>query len=373
MFSKGTGIVCEYNPFHLGHAYQIQKAKQMGAQFIVCAMSGDFVQRGEPAFQDKYVRAKNAVLCGADIVLEIPFPYSSMSAEGFCRSGISILESSGLCSGFVFGSECDDVNKLHAVANMLTKDFHKDVLSLQKETPNLSYAAARQELIQNRLGKEYSDIIKNPNDILGVEYLKANKSLYPITVKRTTPRQSYDQNFASSSYIRNTYFNDGSFLNVMKNMPGIYDFSGIYSASELFEKHMLLSLMTKKPKELSNILEVAKGSEHAIVKAAKEARSFKELCKNLSSKTFTDAKISRMLLFSFFGISKKYANQVPAYSTILASSDLGKKMLKKYRSDRKIILASRAGDVKKDAVAKTQYDLSRLCSEVFYKCETMTR
>ena len=103
-FAKGTGIVCEYNPFHKGHAYQINTLKEMGAGFIVCAMSGDFVQRGEAAFQDKHIRARNAVANGADIVLEIPFPFSSFGAEGFASAGISILENSGLCSSFGFGS-----------------------------------------------------------------------------------------------------------------------------------------------------------------------------------------------------------------------------------------------------------------------------
>ena len=141
-FSKGTGIVCEYNPFHNGHAYQIRKLKEMGAKFIVCAMSGNFVQRAEPSFQDKIIRAENAVKNGADIVLEIPFPFSSMSAEGFAMAGVSILENSGLCSSFGFGSECADEEKLSKVAKVLDKSFHKKVLELQKTNPSLAYTFA---------------------------------------------------------------------------------------------------------------------------------------------------------------------------------------------------------------------------------------
>ncbi|MBQ7399939.1 MAG: nucleotidyltransferase family protein [Clostridia bacterium] len=367
-FDKGTGIVCEYNPFHKGHAYQIKTLKSMGAKFIVCAMSGDFVQRGELSYQDKRVRAKNAVENGADIVLEIPFPFSSLGAEGFASAGVSILENSGLCSSFGFGSECADVAKLSEIAHILDEDFRRDAISMQKDEPNLSYAAARQRLLSQRLSKEYADIITNPNDILGVEYIKANKNLFPIAIKRETPRGGYDDAFASSSYIRQNLFDEQNKNTALERLPDNYCFDGIYENTSLFYNHILVSLMQKTPEELSDIAEINSGSEYSIIKNSVKAQSFEELCRLLSSKTHTDAKVRRMLLFAFFGVTKQMANQSPLYTEVLATSDLGKKMLKKYRGDRKMIVASRVAEIKKSDKAFLQYSFSRRCAEVLDKC-----
>ena len=367
-FAKGTGIVCEYNPFHKGHAYQINTLKEMGAGFIVCAMSGDFVQRGEAAFQDKHIRARNAVANGADIVLEIPFPFSSFGAEGFASAGISILENSGLCSSFGFGSECADTQKLSDVAAVLDDGFRKAVIKRQKDSPNLSYAAARQTLLEERLSKEHANLVTNPNDILAVEYLKANKGLVPIAIKRETPRGGYDERFASSSYIRKSIFDEKERQTALERLPENYCFDGIYKNTEALGNHILLSLMQKTPQELSKIAEIGKGSEYSIVRKAALAKSFDELCRLLSSKTLTDAKIRRMLLFAFFGVTKDMAKALPLYTEVLAVSDVGRKMLKKYVDDRKIIVASRVADIKKNDRAFLQYSFSRRAEEVLCKC-----
>ena len=367
-FSKGTGIVCEYNPFHNGHAYQIKTLKEEGAEFIVCAMSGGFVQRGEPAFQDKVVRAENAVKNGADIVLEIPFPFSSLGAEGFARAGVSILENSGLCSSFGFGSECADIAKLSAVSGLLDGDFHKRVLEKQKDEPSLSYAAAREMLIEQKLGREYADIVTNPNDILAVEYLKANKSLCPIAVKRETPRGGFDEKFASSSYIRKNIFDVENGIFARKNMPENCSLDGIVRDFSPFYNYLHISLMQKMPSEISDIAEVGSGSEHAIIKNAVRAESYEELISLLASKTLTDAKIRRMLLFSLFGVTKQMAKGLPLYTQVLAASDMGRKKLKQYAEDRKIIVASRIAEIKQSEEAFLQYSFARRAEEVFAKC-----
>lgn len=367
-FSKGTGIVCEYNPFHKGHAYQIECVKNMGAQFVVCAMSGDFTQRAEAAFQDKFVRAENAVRNGADIVLEIPFPFSSMSAEGFAKAGVSVLEDSGLCSSLAFGSECADAEMLKKTADLLGPAFHKEVIALQKQEPNLAYAAARERLICERLGSEYSLLVRNPNDILAIEYLRANKTLCPIAIKRTTPRGGYDESFASSSYIRHTLFSRQDREKALSRLPENYSLENMYEDDSAFYRHVLVSLMQRTPAELSAFAEVQKGCEYSIVKNAVKAQSYEELCGLLSSKTLTDAKIRRMLLFSFFGVQKSIVKQKPLYTRVLCASEKGRKMLKKYADDRKIIVASRVSDIKRDDGALLQYEFSRKAGEILEKC-----
>lgn len=368
MENKGTGIICEYNPFHKGHAFQISAVKKEHDTFVVCAMSGDFVQRAECAFQDKTVRAKNAVENGADIVLEIPFPFSSLGAEGFAKAGVAILERSGLCSHIAFGSECADVSKLQKIANLINSDFNKLVFEKQKETKNISFATVRENMVKEMLGEEYSSILKNPNDILAVEYLRACTKLLPRAIKRTTPREGFDENFSSSGYIRSIYSDPEKRVCAISAMPKNARLEEIFGNDAPFYNHLLLSLMQKTPNDLSNIAEVPKGCEYSIIKNALKAQNFEDLCHNLSSKTLTDSKIRRMLLFSFFGVTKDMASQRPLYTRVLASSDLGKKMLKRYELDREIIVASRIADIKHNALAKEQYDFSRRCSEVLSKC-----
>lgn len=372
MSGHGVGIICEYNPFHNGHAYQIETLKNNGADFIVCVMSGDFVQRGEACFQDKTVRAENAVKCGADIVLELPFPFSSLGAEGFAASGIEILTKSGLVSSFAFGSECADMVKLSRIAEFLDTGFSPRVSALQKERPNMSYAAAREELVRCNLGKEYADICRNPNDILAIEYLKANmKSVNPLTplpVKRETPRGGFDENFASSSYIRHAIICKDNPDFALSSMPKNCSQEGIYGENELFCHTLFTSLLLKSASELRGIAEVPSGYEHLITKSAKKAKNYGELCSLLTSKTVTDAKIRRMLLFSFFGVTKQAAKQLPLYTNLLAFSEKGREMLKKYKKERSIIIASRAGDVKQNADAFAQYTLARTAEEVLIRC-----
>ncbi len=372
MEKKGCGIICEYNPFHKGHAYQLSKAKEE-FPFTVCAMSGDFVQRGEAAFQDKRVRAANAVSNGADIVLEIPFPFSCFGAEGFARKGVEILSESGLCSHLLFGSECDDVKALSDIARQISKEgFYGKVVEMQKKEKCLSFARARQALIERTMGSDYSALLDNPNDILGVEYIKAiislESGLVPVTVKRSTPRGGYDDEFASSSYIRNALMADEQDSFAISRLPDNYSLEGIYRGKDAFLKNVHTAMMMKNPEELEKILEVPGGYGYVIVKAAQKAQSFDELCSLVSGKTMTLSKAKRMLLFSFFGIEKSVYNEKASYSFVLALSEKGSTMLKKYRDDRKIILASRAKDIKESDEALRQFNRSCLAGKVLEKC-----
>ena len=183
------GIVCEYNPFHSGHLYMINESRRrLGEDSVtVCVMSGDFVQRGEAALYSKFARAEAACRCGADLVLELPLPWSVSSAEGFAEGAVSVLAAAG-CTHLSFGSECGELEPLAALAreilNPATAGKIKDCLSADA---SLSYAMARQRVLSEALG-ETGELLSGPNNILAVEYLKAiYKHAYPIipmTVKR---------------------------------------------------------------------------------------------------------------------------------------------------------------------------------------------
>lgn len=368
----GCGIICEYNPFHKGHMYQLEKVKQMGFEYTVCAMSGSFVQRAEPAFQPKEIRAQNAVRCGADIVLELPFPFSSLGAEGFARAGIEILAKSSLCSHFAFGSECADLEKLNEIASVLDGDFYKQVISLQKNSPNLSFAAARQSLIGSLLSPRHAEICKNPNDILAIEYIRANNALgcplVPVPIKRSTPRGGFDESFASSSYIRRTLSQADNKTLLSEYIPKDCDMSQASICDSTFYSALLINLLLKEKGDFDHIAEISTDAAHSVMKNAKAAGSYNELCTLLASKTFTDAKIRRMLLFSFLGVTKQMAKEVPLYTFILALNQKGRSALSDTAPADGFIMASRISDIKKSTEAFRQYSFSRKAEEVLFKC-----
>ena len=171
---KAAGIVCEYNPFHLGHRYHLEKTRECGGDndVIVCALSGDFVQRGEPAAISKFARAEAAVRCGADIVVELPSVWAMQSAEGYAEAAVSILAGMGV-SRLAFGAETDDPAGLEETARMLSSEsFEKALAAAVKERSGISYAAVREDLLREFCG-EKADLLKTANNILAIEYMKA--------------------------------------------------------------------------------------------------------------------------------------------------------------------------------------------------------
>ena len=183
------GIVCEYNPFHKGHLFQLEESKyRLGEETVtVGVMSGDYVQRGEAAIFSKFARAEAACRCGVDLVVELPLPWALSSAEGFAAGAVAILSALG-CTHLSFGSESGDLEGLEALAECLLNPLALEAVKKRMAAePNLSFAAARQLVLEEKVG-EQAKLIEKPNNILAVEYLKAiyrqNAAMTPITVKR---------------------------------------------------------------------------------------------------------------------------------------------------------------------------------------------
>lgn len=187
-----TGIIAEYNPFHSGHQYHIARAKELaGADFCVVAMSGDFVQRGEPAVYSKYARARAALACGADLVLEIPSVFATGSAEDFASCGVALLSGLGAVDSLCFGSECGDAGLLMEAARYLSEEPGDYAAFLKEGVKNgLTWPQARSSALRrtNALGSEALDALESPNNLLGIEYCRAilrqNSPLTPLTVLR---------------------------------------------------------------------------------------------------------------------------------------------------------------------------------------------
>jgi predicted nucleotidyltransferase len=186
------GIIAEYNPFHNGHLHQLQESIRLShADYTIVVMSGNFMQRGTPALMDKYYRAKAALSCGADLVLELPAYYAAGSAEYFALGGVSLLDKLGIVTHLCFGSECGDIESLSAVGNRLNSDEFSDAFNdarAKNANRNLSFAALRSKVYENLYGEV---LPMRPNDMLGIEYITALKSIksdiQPITYKREAP------------------------------------------------------------------------------------------------------------------------------------------------------------------------------------------
>ena len=185
---KTVGVVAEYNPFHQGHLYHIETVRAMLGEEVpvVAVMSGDFVQRGEAAVFSKFARAEAAVRCGVSLVLELPAPWCLSSAEGFARGGIGLLSAAGVVDTVSFGSECGDPERLRRCADAIDSQAFSAVLR-EKLAGGTSFAAAREGAVRELLGKD-ADVLRGPNDLLGVEYIRAadrmDKSISFLPVRR---------------------------------------------------------------------------------------------------------------------------------------------------------------------------------------------
>lgn len=271
---KICGIICEYNPLHQGHIYQIEKAKEItNADFIVCIMSGNFVQRGENAVFDKFSRAKAAIESGADAIVELPTIYSLQSAEYFAFGGVQIADSLG-CTHLCFGSESGDIQMLYESKE---NENFKSVMQT-----GVSY------------GKSLSNFEGEPNNLLGKEYLKSLDILESKIVPTTVKRQ---QNYASASKIRAELQQN----NVHAEMFPL-ELSPLFF--ERFFDIIKYKIISMPAEEIAKICGVSEGLEHKIKKEVLYANNVDDLIKSIKSKRYTYSRISRILCCVLLGITK---------------------------------------------------------------------
>ena len=183
-----AGVVAEYNPFHLGHAHHLEETRRRGATHIVAVMSGQFVQRGEPALLDKWTRARAALSCGADLVLELPLPYAMATAQRFALGAVGLLDALGCVDLLSFGSDCGDLDRLKACIRLLNDPRFPQALG-QFLDRGMTFAAARQQAVRELGGAELAATLGRANDILALEYLAALEQLGSAMAPLAIPRR----------------------------------------------------------------------------------------------------------------------------------------------------------------------------------------
>lgn len=363
--SNVLGIISEYNPFHNGHLHHLNESKRIShSDYSIAIMTGNFTQRGEPSIVDKWSKAKMAIESGVDLVIELPTLYAISSAENFASGAIKILNSLGIVDYISFGSESDDISVLNDVANVLCAepDEYKTLLS-HELSKGVSFPKAREKALMMYLNnvRRFANVLSSPNNILGIEYLKALKrqksNIQPITIKREGTGHndniiSSSSKIASASAIRNLCLsNDISILqNVMPESS--YNIlndnikkGNVVNNLSAFDKEIIYTLRKMSTDEIANLPDVSEGLEFAIKSAANECNSVVELLSIVDTKRYTKTRIQRILLYAILGITKKdmqvSMNITKPYIRILGFNDKGKGILSEIsKKNRRLELVS---------------------------------
>ena len=317
---KIVGLIAEYNPFHNGHKYHIEKAKEVTeADHVIVVMSGDFVQRGTPSIMPKRLRCEAALKAGASLVIELPTCYSTASAESFAFGAVSILDKLGCVDAICFGSECGEIKNLELLAKILIEEpaEYKEALQYYLRQGE-SYPAARQKAMYEYFDSDVATpILAEPNNILGIEYLKAlhkiSSEMKPYTISREFSKyhdKELNEVFSSASAIRKEINENG-----LENIEGHIPEEGLDLFTENFENRfpvvandfslLLKYRLLKETKEsLSEYLDVSEELANRIINNRNQFVDYDQFCELLKTKEVTYSRISRALLHILLEIKK---------------------------------------------------------------------
>ena len=375
------GIIAEYNPFHNGHLYHLKESKRKcNAKYVVAIISGNFTQRGDASIVNKFEKAKMAIENGIDMAIELPTLYSISSAENFADGAIKILNELNFITHISFGSESGNINQLNNIASILTDEPEEFSKLLKEELrKGSSFPVARQNAIEKFLNltnkNEFNKLLKSPNNILAIEYLKALKktksNINPITIERKNVdyySENIVENFASSTKIRkeisenlnmhtnimdinNMSINNMDINNIdMNNMDANMDMflnscmpkksydiikeniekGNCIQGLKCFEDMIFYKLRSMQINEIKELPDVCEGLENVIKKASNETNSLEDLINMCKSKRYTRTRIQRILIYALLGITRQdmeMSENVNPYIRVLAVNKNGRELL----------------------------------------------
>lgn len=397
------GLVVEYNPFHNGHKYHLEKSKEItNATHTVAIMSGSFLQRGEPALFDKYTRAEMAVKNGVDLVIELPTLYACQSAEIFSHGAVATLNSLNCVNSLCFGSEEGNIDILQTISEILVKepsDFKTTLKNFLDE--GIVFPVARSkalyEYIKNNHLLELSEdelkqVLNSSNNILGIEYIKSliklNSSIKPYTITRIASKYNstdIESNICSATAIRNS-LKDNTDLKLIENVVPLHTFNEINhkintNFNPVFDYmfyDLLSSTIIRDVDNLTKYFEVNEGIENKIYSNVFTSKNLEELINSTKSKRYTMTKIKRTLNNILLGINRddvikvKDLDRVP-YIRILAFNNKGREIIKKIKTSSDIEIITKFSKISHvdDPIFDTliKYDLksSNMYNLIYYK------
>ena len=376
---KVAGIVSEYNPFHNGHEFLINETYQDGATHIVAVMSGNYVQRGETAIVSKWARTKQALSCGVDLVIELPLPWVLSSAENFGKGAVSLFDALGCVDEISFGCECGDINILQSAANAILSPKIIPYLTSYLNS-GLSFPSARETAVREVFGSEIADVLKNPNNILAVEYIKAlinlKSSITPFAVQRIGAEhdsEDFSQEFLSSSQIRKLIYS-GNYDKAFRYMP--LQSSEILQEEiseqkapcdySFLERAALCRLRQLTVSDFSDLSDIGEGLENRIYSAVKKSASLEEVYSYAKTKRYTHSRIRRIILSAFLGIKSDDSAGNPPYIKVLGFNKQGGEILKAAKHTAKLPIITRSSDILSlDGRANRVFRLECLSTDIF--------
>lgn len=369
---KVCGIVCEYNPFHYGHLYHMNQIRS-DSDVIVCVMSGNFVQRGEPAIIRKHLRAEVAIRAGADLVIELPTPWALSSAERFSAGAVSLLNALPEFSALSFGVETNNLELLKKTAIFLDSDDFSDRIKPYLSS-GMTFAAAREKAILD-FSSDLAVVVREPNNILAIEYIKALKNRSEIELLPVVRYQTYhDSNvvkneYSSASNIRSLWKQHG-FQHVEHFLP----FSECYLDeihlehspvfADAFSRIVPAALKQMDSGDFLRFADVGEGLNFRIKEALQKTSTLHDAIEHTKTKRYTHARIRRIFFNAFLGIPREFCVMKPPYIRVLALNDSGRELLSKTKTELPVITKpSHAKQL--TGFAKEVFDLEVLATDLY--------
>lgn len=390
-----VGLITEYNPFHYGHKYHLEQSiMKSKANYSIAVMSGSFLQRGEPSLVDKWTKAKMAIDNGVDLVLELPFIFSTQSAELFAYGGIKLLDSLNIVDSISFGSEIGKIEPLKDIAKILVEEpsFFKKRLKYYL-SKGLSFSVARSNAIEeyininfSNIQYDYKDLLNKSNNILGIEYLKAlfiiGSNINPITIKRSGSQYKdkvISRGFASATAIRNSIerYGMGSIENLVppETFNHITEYLNRYGSFNYLDNYsqiLFYLLRTARKEVLQSILDMEIGLENRFQKYGHKFNNIKTLVDNVVTKRYPRTRIQRILIHLLNQLDKYTFEDLytsyPQYIRVLASNQKGIKLLSKIKDNSPIPIVTKFADYNRhkndDLVKAIGYD--KKATDIFF-------
>ena len=372
-----SGIICEYNPFHKGHEYHIRETRKILGEdsAIVCAMSGNFVQRGEAAILEKHSRAAAAVSCGADLVVEIPLPYVMSSAEGYAMGAVQLLESMGVCTHLSFGSECGDIDLISETADCLMNPEIHNIIR-DELSSGISYAAARNRAVHKLIG-EKSDVLMSPNNILAVEYVKAlaavGSKMEPIAVRRMGAGHDMksDEGFASASMVRAEIM-AGNDISELLPEPSLCELNRAVQQGRapvdfsVCENAILSRLRQMGEEDFAQLPNISEGLHLRLMKYAKTEPTIESILEKTKTKRYAYSRLRRLVMCAYLGIKRGDSEMPPQYIRVLAANERGRKLLRKIsKLERTTIITKPASAKNLAGRAKDMFETEAASTDLY--------
>ena len=384
---RAAGIVAEYNPFHTGHRHQIQQTRQLLGEetAMVAVMSGNWVQQADCAIADKWTRARLAVLGGADLVLELPTVWAVSSAESFARGAVSILSATGVAGHLSFGSECGAIEPLEVLARCLDTPEYTQRLAGQLKLGK-SFGAARQDAASKISGCK-AELLSTPNNNLGVEYIRAisaiGANLKPVTVQRLggahnsvcNEGEGHRPEFVSATQIRR-WLHAGQWERAQSYLgtegPQLLQghLMGLPSMTRV-ERALLARLRYMDARQWASLPDSGQGEglPNRLERAGRMCTSVEEFLQLAKTKRYTHARLRRLLLWAYLGLSQDDVPQAPPYLRVLAMNGRGRGLLREMKKRASLpILTKPAHATELDRAGRELFELEARCTDLYHLC-----